>query len=364
MVLRFYRLRLADALVQWADALYRSDQPGSIARARELYKGVYWVHGTEPPVFTQRRAPLFSKNPAVRSQIRRAERGLVQIAAGLNYFGGSDQIVPALRYSTLKQAADHFADAAKSTQQDFLVYMSNIEQILAQEMRDDLVNANMLKKALLQGQIAVAQADIAQAGVKQAKQQVEAVKAAIQTKEEEIAEDNSFFGQLTDFCSGFKSALDGVSADNKGKAEMYASQGGTGAAAVPVVGVALVAYAGYSSISSMVSENKRLQGELDTLVNQALPQAIAQVALRQQEVRIAELQGAIAQADAELAQNLNAALHEFQRDRFLSSEFWGRLAALMKRIMRRYIELGARYAWQAERALAYEQDRLVRHHPL
>jgi len=35
------------------------------------------------------------------------------------------------------------------------------------------------------------------------------------------------------------------------------------------------------------------------------------------------------------------------------------LAGVLRRCMGRYLELGARYAWLAERALAYEQDRAL-----
>ena len=66
------------------------------------------------------------------------------------------------------------------------------------------------------------------------------------------------------------------------------------------------------------------------------------------------------QSDAEFARALSAAIRNFQENRFLNVELWAKLAAVMKRIMRRYLELGARYAWMAERALAYEQDRSIR----
>jgi hypothetical protein len=48
-----------------------------------------------------------------------------------------------------------------------------------------------------------------------------------------------------------------------------------------------------------------------------------------------------------------------QHQRFLSRAVWRTLADLAGRLMRRYIELGARTGWFAERALAFEQARTL-----
>jgi hypothetical protein len=74
---------------------------------------------------------------------------------------------------------------------------------------------------------------------------------------------------------------------------------------------------------------------------------------RQREVAIAQLQTQVAQADAELAE----ALLKFQATRFLNTKLWTEVASVMRRVLRRYLALGARFGWLAERALAYEQDR-------
>ena len=71
-----------------------------------------------------------SENSALAGQKARARRGFLQIQAGLNYYAVSDDMVPALRYRPLKDAADRFAATAKSAQQDFLLYMEKIEEAL------------------------------------------------------------------------------------------------------------------------------------------------------------------------------------------------------------------------------------------
>jgi hypothetical protein len=107
--LRFFKLAQADVMLAWADQLYRNDDPSSIRRARELYKGVMFLHGDDPgiapkfprpglhdlvPAFGD---PIFWKytdNPAKVSQLTRARLALFQIEQGLNVYGYRDDMVP------------------------------------------------------------------------------------------------------------------------------------------------------------------------------------------------------------------------------------------------------------------------------
>jgi len=77
--------------------------------------------------------------------------------------------------------------------------------------------------------------------------------------------------------------------------------------------------------------------------------------VKERDVKIARLQQEIAQADQDLAHDLIA----FQSSKFLNKGFWLTLASLSKRIMHSYLDLAAKNAWLAERALAYEQDRSI-----
>src|SRR5205823_14210360 len=45
--IRFFKLAQADVMLAWADRLYRNDDPSSIRRARELYKGVVFLPGED-----------------------------------------------------------------------------------------------------------------------------------------------------------------------------------------------------------------------------------------------------------------------------------------------------------------------------
>ncbi len=374
---KYFRLRQADAMLEWADALYRTNEASSIQRARELYKGVSFLHGETPPLCPDwpSDAPfafdpgvlLFFRNhrenPALLSQKVRARKGLFQIDAGLNYYGETDSLVPPLRYRPLKETADRFAALAKAAQQDFLLYMEKMESALIERMR----LANLLQKASLQTKVAEEQGKVAEYNVVVAQEQVANVQAQIAAKEKEIADSESFFSQLGDFIGGMVKTFTSLPGDTQSavKAGLVAEvtgkelvgQGmlGLGAGASIMTGFAIFGVAGYMSMSSMADASNRRRAELSALRDKALPLAQGLVAARQREVQIAAYQRQIAQADMDLARDLI----QFEDNRFLNLNFWANLAQVAKRVLRRYLELGTRVAWLAERALAYEQDRPI-----
>ena len=370
---RFFHLRQGAALLEWADALYRSDEEPNIQRARELYKAVLFLHRKKPPIdptWSHKMGVPYlgqhSENPALTFQTTHALRGYYQINAGLNYFGASEDMVPTLRYKTLKTAADRFAESAKAAQQDFLFFTASLEKLMEEAIRERFATANALKKAALLGQIAGEQVEIAMHSVKQAEQQVANVQAAIQAKKDEIEESEGFLNQVKDFGQGFVEAVGDVRDMVKGAGgvtsskdifKAFTTEGGSAAGVIS--GYGLFIYGSYTSMSSMADTYNSRQDELKALVTQALPAARELVKVREREVKVYQLQQKIALADAEYAMALAEAIRDFQRNRFLNSELWAKLASVMKRVMRRYIELGVRYAWLAERALAYEQDRTV-----
>ena len=370
---RYLRLRHGQALLEWADALYREDSPSSIARARELYKAVLWLHGEHPPIIAQwtpkDQFPFLElltnqeENPALVSQKCRARLGFSQIEQNLNYYGMTEDFVPSVRYRTLKDAADRYAATAYAAQQDFLLYMERIEEAI----RDGLVQSSSLKKAQLQGQIAAEQTKLADLAVGLANNQIAQVEKAIKAKKKEIEESEEFFNEFKDFVVGMKDAIAGLpdwlttfgfkGAQTAAGVEWTKGATLTGAAAGggAMAGYGMFVYAGYTSLSSMAHKSNSLKAQLNTLQSQTLPLAKAQYRARQGEAAIARLNVQIANADATLAQTLL----KFQSVRFLNTEFWAQLGSVIRRVMRRFLVLGARYAWMAERALAYEQNRPI-----
>lgn len=383
----FYKLKLGEALLEWADTLYRTDQPESKARARELYKGVLFLHGEDPQISPRWDTRGFGKlpfdffeikrNPAISIQINRARIGFDQLNAGLNYYGFPPDFLPPVRYRILKEAALKFAASAKSAQNDYLSYMQKYEQSVI----DQMTAQNMVEKASYAIQIAAEQVELVDFAVGEAEKQVVNVKAQIEAKRKEIKDADGFFEQVKSFFGGMKDAAVGLGKSFLGEMEtgaaaggaggmdwkaMYkvvSSKGATGASAAGLTGgMALMAgygafaYAGYMSMSSMADAAAKRGGELKALETVALPAARKMVELKKRERNIASLQKAIAEADYNFGKRLLA----FYDYRFLNKAFWQQLSAFTNRLMRRYIDLGGKTAWYAERALSFEINKEIR----
>ncbi len=227
--------------------------------------------------------------------------------------------------------------------------------------------SNLLQKASLQAKIADEQTKIAAYNVTVAQEQVTNIEAQIAAKEKEIADGDSLFSQFKDFAGGMVKTFTGLPGDTQSAVksgllsevtgEQLAGEGvlGLGAGASILAGIGIFAVAGYMSMSSMADAANSRSGELRTLREKALPMARALVTAKQREVQIANYQKQIAQADIDLAHDLI----QFEDNRFLNLNFWANLAQIMKRTLRRYLELGTRTGWLSERALAYEQDRVI-----
>lgn len=376
---RYARIVQADALLAWAEALYRTDDPASLERARELYKAVIFLHGDDPGTSAYRPAYIqlswfgLVENPRVRNQIDRARLALHQLDAGLNFYGYNDDAVPLLRYDTLVGAAQRWAVGAKSAQTDYLAYLGRVEQLDL----DLLAAKAQEQKARATVAIAAEQIEIAKAGVVVAKKLVTDVEKLIAAKRAEIEDANSIFSQFSDYFSGMKSSVSSMVDIGKGASEGYASlstsgagealglggQGTGGAAAgsqtaslgsamgglAVVGGFAAFAVLSTTTLQGMADAATTRQGQLTALTNEVLPAAHAAVRVQERGVAIAALQGQIAATDFAYARDLV----NYQNERFLNRDFWDALAGVARRSLHRYLDLAGQGAWFAERALAY-----------
>ena len=377
---RYARIVQADALLAWAEALYRTDDAASLERARELYKAVVFLHGEDPgtsaylpPQFQLSWFGLI-ENPRVRNQIDRARLALHQLDAGLNFYGYNDDAVPTLSYGTLVGAAQRWAVGAKSAQTDYLAYLGRVEQLDL----DLLAAKAQEQKARATVAIAAEQIEIAKAGVVVAKKLVTDVEKLIAAKQAEIADANSLFSQFGDYFSGMKSSVSSMVDIGKGASEGWTSlstsgvgdalglgsAGGGGAAAAGsesvglgsamsglgvVGGFAAFAVLSTTTLQGMADAATKRQGELMALTNEALPAAHAAVRVQERNVTIANLHGQIAATDFAYARDLVI----YQNERFLNRDFWEALAGVARRSLHRYLDLAGQGAWFAERALAY-----------
>jgi hypothetical protein len=361
---RFFRLAQGRAMLDWAEQLFRTDEPSSIRRARELYKGVLLLHGVEPgtaPSYPKEGSPILVMvtligNPAIRAQVARANYGLYLIRQGLNVYGWREDMVPVLRFRPLKDAADSLASAAKAAQNDFIAYTDRFEQAQLDRMYAGL----LVEKGKATANIAEEQVAIAQNDVKLAQDQVKAIEKQIEKKQQEIDDHDSLWGQFKDYAGGVKKELEKLTKKDKGSAaggseatKGLVAVGGSGA--MVLGGLAVFTYVSWLSMETMETEANRRGDEIKRLRDEALPAAQAQVQVRQRGVSIAQYQQQIAQADLQYAN----ALVRFNRDRFLSVETWSKLALVAEQLMGYYVDNAARMGWLSERALAFEQARAI-----
>ncbi len=377
---RYARIVQADAILAWAEALYRTDDAATLERARELYKAVLFLHGEDPGTsayqpFMLDPSPFFGlvENPRVRNQKDRARLALQQLKAGLNFYGYNDAAVPTLRYETLAAAAGRWAGSAKSAQSDYLQYLGRVEQLDL----DLLAAKAQERKARATVGIAAEQIEIAQAGVVVAKKLVSDVEKQIAAKKQEIEDANSIFSQFKDYFKGMKESVSSMIDVGKSASEGYTSlstsgvgealglgqSSGAGAAAgsqtvglgsamsglAVVGGFAAFAVVSTTTLQGMADAATKRDGELKTLMNEALPAAQAGVRVQERNVSIARLQAEIAATDLAYARDLI----NYQNERFLNRDFWDALAGVARRALHRYLDLAAQAAWFAERALAY-----------
>jgi hypothetical protein len=377
----FVRLVQGDAMLQWAEILYRTDDPSSLERARELYKGVFFLHGEEPGTSAWVPRVLSTGvgfedvgNPLRRGQIARARLGLTQLDAGLNFYGYSDEAVPTLGYDTLVNAAHRWATGAKTAQTDYLAYLGRVEQMDL----DVLAAKAHERKARATVAITAEQVEIAKAGVVVAQRVVAEVEKLIVAKQAEISDANSIFSQFSAYFEGMKSSVSSMVDIGKGASEGWTSlstsgagealgfggQGSGGAAAAGsesaslgsamgglavVGGFAAFAVLSTTTLQGMADAAVKRDGDLKVLQTEALPAALAGVRVQERNVTIATLHGEIATIDLAYARDLI----NYQNERFLNRDFWDALAGVARRSLRRYLDLAGQAAWFAERALAY-----------
>ena len=377
---RYARMAQAEAILAWAETLYRTDDASLLERTRELYKAVIFLLGEDPGASAYLPHQLhitpwkgLVENPRRRNQIDRARLALHQLEAGLNFYGYREDAVPALRYQTLVDSAQRWVTGAKSAQSDYLTYLGRVEQLDL-----DLLSAKAQeRKAVVTVQISTELVEIAKAGVVVAQKVVADVEKMIAAKRAEIEDKNSIFSQFSDYFSGMKSSVSSLVDTGKSASEGYSALsgssagealglgggpgGGAGAGAETVgLGSAaggfavLGAYGAFvvlstTTLQGMADAATKRQGELGALTNEALPAAQAGVRVHERNVTIAQLQGQIAVTDLAYARDLV----NFQNERFLNRDFWDALAGVASRALHRYLDLAGQAGWFAERALAY-----------
>jgi hypothetical protein len=368
--IRTARLRQSEAMLAWADDLYRTDDPALIRRARELYKGVLWLNGVTPPGiaadWTSFGFPplpdplggLFGArvNPAVASVIMRAHRRIDQIDGHLNCLGYPRDLVPPQRYQMLRLLAQSHAASAVAVQSEFVAAQEAYQQAEMDRIRESAT----LNRALLNAHAKSQEAGIATLEGDTADRRIAAVLDRIASIQREIDDSQTLAGQIRDGISAFF----GESGPSEDSLSRYvpisglasgAEGAGVGlAAGLGVVGAfAYFVYKGYTTLNKMVEDNNHRVSEIQDLRDNDLRTAQDAAGVSHLRLAIAQTEEHIANADAALATELLL----FGRESFLNRELWARFAALLRRVLARYLDMGARAAWLAERAYVFESGR-------
>jgi hypothetical protein len=238
----------------------------------------------------------------------------------------------------------------------------------ADSMQERQRQESLVRHAQLQARIADGRREIAQNAVTAAQEQVVAIQTAIADKQKEIEKHEGLGQQFVDFFEGAVGAVSGLVKGGKEAAGLLGASdkaaltsGATGALGLGgeataigglgvMAGYGLFVYAGYTSISGLADAANQRKNDLKTLRDKTLPAAQAAVRARQREVELADLQQRIADNDAQLARNLL----QIAQLGALGPSVTAELIRLSRRLLQRYLDDGARMAWLAERALAYE----------
>ncbi|MBN2443599.1 MAG: hypothetical protein JXJ04_19725 [Spirochaetales bacterium] len=294
-------------------------------------------------------------NPIINAQTGKAQIGIAQIDAGLNFYGFSPNAFSSLRYEVLIQAAKSFANLAKQAQDDYISFLEKSEQADIATMEADYA----VKKAGKRVEMEAERIKQVTQELKVSSIQVQQVQDAIKAKEKEMEKAGSYWGQMKSFFKGmgsfFKavpsSGTKAIGSDFKGAWQGGGFIGGAAGAG----GFALFAVASYVTIDGMVLERNKMRKQLKTLKTRQLPLAEAAYAAKQHELAITQMQSAI----AALEEDFTRELYTYLTLRVLNADTLNWMARAVKGVMKRYLDLSSMTGWLAQKALNYEQNRSV-----
>ncbi len=292
---------------------------------------------------------LLETNPIVYALIIEARGRLLQMEAGLNYLGYSDEYVPPWRFQFLVDRARYFAEHAKNAQREYLNFLSNAEREEFQELTA-AQNVEMEKSNI---RLETARVDQVRAEVEASKESTElanmtAVNA--QTRLDNYKEfdeyADSLFGttgpdplelitEAANLIPGLNAVLTGIGDFFSGGAVSNRKQ-------------ALLADA------QRGMEMRNLELSIAE-AEQAAIVAQRQLAVAQSGLVVAGLQRAAAVLRHEFAlQNLT-----FLRNRTLNAELWYRLSGAIRGVADTYLRYGIEMAFLAEQAYEFEADKRI-----
>lgn len=271
------------------------------------------------------------ENPLIIQIVSHAKMQLLKIEKGLNYLGYTDEYVPDQRYSTLYTHANEHADSTIQAENRYIQFKREAEEQEYQIMQLD----QNIQLAAYQEQIARTRQAIAEDRQKQADLRMKAIDERI----EAIRSSAGFWGALGSGLSVlagvFTTSISGAAIQGVGALVVASGVGSTG-----------------SWLSGMVGGNLSSKHEIAALECEKRAVAVGKV-IAAKEGFIAELETKIVvMQQIFMKQNI-----DYLASREMNQELYYALAKTLKQIKTKYLELGIRLGFLAERALAFEMGK-------
>jgi Tc toxin complex TcA C-terminal TcB-binding domain len=363
--------KLASMYVQWGDSLYRGGDPLSAAPAYAnvvtqaggvpsvpLYTTAGLAPGAQlasaiipqlPQLIASPGAVAATLNPTIATPIVDAYVKLGQIAAGLDFYGYWDPVVPIWTYDYLQQVASQYCQLAVTTEQNVINYWDRADQAqltrlqLAQHAADTQAAINAAKLQLTAAQ---AEADAYQQGLALAN--LRATDAAQNAADYQNLDSQAILyqaesSQVSGGDDGDPDYLNSL-ADQFSSGQTISGDRGDIAAAVQLVSSRL-------SLQYEVGSMQRTAAEMQA----AAAQAQAEVTAANARVAAAGGQLAIAQLQAGEAQAVLAAFD----DSTFSPGVWKTMGDRMYALYRRYLVMALHTAKLMQNAYNFENDTSV-----
>ena len=359
--------KLATVYLEMGDRDYKTagDDPTAFGIARTSYEKIVHADGTLPPsplyadarfasikarvtAFVQANyAAAHPDNPEVLSKVQEAHVKLMQLGAGLDYYGHKPDFLPPFGWEYLQSTAKYFAQQASQMEQRYIQYTASGEQETLQRMQLDQ-----------QAEVAAQTVVLEQRGMNDAQRSVDVANATLNASV--VQRDNAQQAQA-DFANNRNALAD--------LAELEAWANAQSVGANDEVKLKVDNHAYYSTDSKRRSwviqelerartrisqdlEAARLQRDANA-ANAYIGQAQAQVAEAQARVAIAQQRIALAQLQQRDAEENRHYLDTKE----LNARLWFDLARNARRISQRYTEMATGIARLAERAYNAETAR-------
>jgi hypothetical protein len=294
--------------------------------------------------------PLLGEtNPLIYQIVLTAKARMLQLEAGLNYLGYTDDYVPPWRFNYLLERARYFTGHAKTTQSDYLNYLTNAEREEFQEQSQEQRVAEERQNVRTER----SRVEQSRAELNAATEARELADLVESNAKERLRDKDAFeiFGSVV--MGGAGGAALALSLVGGVIGTAFAPGVGTlvGMGVGAVIGIGIGVGAGLAFDQQMDE-----QRDLERAVGEAARSA--EVAQANRTAAAARLRVAILQHGVAVMRHDFAVQSLFYlRNRTLTAEMWYRLAHLIRSVADTYLRYAVEVSFLAEQAYEFEADR-------